>query len=277
MPEKTKTSAAKTRLLFVDDDPGVRLTLAPVLEKQGFEVRVAGSVPAALEHIASARFDVLLSDLNIHREGDGFLIISAMRHVQPKCINFILTAYPGLDNALLAIQKQVDDYLIKPADTEVLVGRIKEKLSAKPAKRPAALRRLSVILRENNVRIMQGILQAMKRDPRLGSIRLSDAERIDHIPVIFKALVIQLESEQDYLSNQTLRFAADHGQRRKSQGYGVRAVTRDFQLMSEVIFDLIHGDVLPMGAVGLASDIRRLTKSLDALMLKSLEAYEAPI
>lgn len=264
------------RLLFVDDDPSVRLTLPAVLGKQGFKVQVAASVPDALEQISSNTYDVLLSDLNIHREGDGFLIISAMRHVQPKCINLILTAYPGLDNALLAIQKQVDDYLIKPADTEVLVRRIKEKLSAKAPKRPNALRRLSSILREHNARITRDTLAAMKKDPRVGAIRLSDEERTDHLPTIFKALVTQLESEQDDLSDETLRFAAEHGKRRKKQGYGVRAATRDFQLMSEVIFDLIHSELLPLGTAGLAADMRRLTKSLDALTLKSLEAYETP-
>lgn len=124
---------------------------------------------------------------------------------------------------------------------------------------PAPLRRLASILRENNTRIMQSILSAMKRDPRVGAIRLSDEERIDHLPTIFKALVTQLESEREELGNETLRFA-EHGQLRKKQGYGVRAVTRDFQLMSEVIFDLIHADLMPMGAVGLATDMRRLTE-----------------
>jgi DNA-binding response OmpR family regulator len=267
---------AQHRLLFVDDDPSVRMTLPVILENQGFRVDVASSVPTALEKMSASTFDVLLSDLNIHREGDGFLVIGAMRHLQPKCINLILTAYPGLDNALLAIQQQVDDYFIKPTDTALLISRIKEKLGARTSGRAPVLRRLSGVLRENNVRIMQGILSAMKRDPRTAAIRLSDEARIDHWPLIFRALIEQLESETDHLSAETMRFAVEHGKRRKKEGYGVRAATRDFQLITEVVLDLIHSEVMPMGAVGLSADIRRLTKSLDALMLKSLEAYEQP-
>ena len=268
---------AKTRLLFVDDDPSVRMTLPAVLEKQGFRVDVASSIPTALEKMAATSFDVLLSDLNIHREGDGFLVISAMRQLQPQCINFVLTAYPGLDNALLAIQKQVDDYFIKPTDTAILISRIKERLGAKPAARVPLLRRLSVVLRENNQRIMQSVLTAMKRDPRTSAIRMSDEQRIDHLPTIFKALVEQLEAESDSLNGAALRFAVEHGKRRKKDGYGVRAATRDFQLIAEAVFDLIHSEVMPLGAIGLSTDLRRLIKSLDTLMVHSLGAYEQPI
>jgi DNA-binding response OmpR family regulator len=250
------------------------MTLPQILAKQGFQVQVAGTVSDALDKINSTTFDVLLSDLNIHREGDGFLVISAMRHVQPKCINLILTAYPGLDNALLAIQKQVDDYFVKPADTGVLIARIREKLAAEPARHPPTVKRLASALRENHARIMKAVLAAMKRAPQLASIRLSDEARIDHLPTIFRALVTRLESDDDHLNAETLRFAFEHGKRRKHEGYGVRAVTRDFQLMSEVIFDLIHSDLMPIGTIGLATDMHRLIKSLDLLMLKSLEAYE---
>jgi DNA-binding response OmpR family regulator len=40
-----------TRILFVDDGPSIRMMLPPVLQQQGFEVRVAGTVPEALAEI----------------------------------------------------------------------------------------------------------------------------------------------------------------------------------------------------------------------------------
>src|SRR5882757_4787173 len=110
-----------TRILFVDDEAGIRNTLKPILEYHGFEVTVASTVPEALEHMNHAGFEVLLSDLNIGQPGDGFTVVSAMRRVQPEAATFILTGYPDFESALLAIRNQVDDYLTKPAEVNNLI------------------------------------------------------------------------------------------------------------------------------------------------------------
>lgn len=117
------------RLLFVDDEPSIRLTLPPVLESHGFQVRAAGSVAEAVAEINTSRFDVLVSDLNIGEEGDGFQVVSAMRQTQPRCVTLILTGYPGFETAIEAIRHQVDDYLVKPADIDTLVSTINQKLA----------------------------------------------------------------------------------------------------------------------------------------------------
>jgi two-component system response regulator HydG len=119
----------RKRLLFVDDEPSIRLTLPAVLEDHGFSVTTAESVPDAIARIDRAQFDVLLSDLNIGQEGDGFRVVSAMRKRHPQCVNIILTGYPAFESAVLAIRHQVDDYLVKPADIDILVRTIKHKLS----------------------------------------------------------------------------------------------------------------------------------------------------
>jgi DNA-binding NtrC family response regulator len=96
------------RILFVDDEESIRITLPPVLREKGFEVGVAASVAEALAEINFEKFDVLIADLNLAEEGDGFLVVSAMRHIQPQCVNLILTGYPALETALQAIHSQVD-------------------------------------------------------------------------------------------------------------------------------------------------------------------------
>jgi DNA-binding NtrC family response regulator len=123
--------SSRDRVLFVDDEPNIRLTLPSVLARHGFEVTTAASVPAALREIQSSSFDVLLSDLNIGEEGDGFRIVSAMRSAQPRCVNVILTGYPALESAVQAIRSQVDDYLVKPADVDTIIQVLREKLAAR--------------------------------------------------------------------------------------------------------------------------------------------------
>src|SRR5438874_11972725 len=97
---------AQTRILFVDDEPSIRLTLPAILEMHGFVVRTASDVPEALALIQKEQFDVLLSDLNIGQPGDGFTIVSAMRRIQPNAVTVIITGYPAFETALEAIRKQ---------------------------------------------------------------------------------------------------------------------------------------------------------------------------
>jgi len=57
----TKTEQGN-RLLFVDDEPSIRLTLPPILQERGFQVQIAASVSEARTAIKAHKFDVLLSD-----------------------------------------------------------------------------------------------------------------------------------------------------------------------------------------------------------------------
>ncbi|HEX6803739.1 MAG TPA: response regulator [Terriglobales bacterium] len=122
---------SRDRVLFVDDEPSIRLTLPPVLEGHGFDVTTAASVSEALAEIRASRFDILLSDLNIGEEGDGFRVVSAMRSAQPRCVNVILTGYPAFESAVQAIRSQVDDYLVKPADVTTIIEVLRDKLASR--------------------------------------------------------------------------------------------------------------------------------------------------
>jgi len=264
---------AGKRILFVDDEASIRLTLPPVLEKEGFQVHVAGSVAEALVEINSYQFDVLLTDLNIGEEGDGFLVVSAMRHLQPNCVNLILTGYPAFETALQAIHNQVDDYLVKPADVESLIKTMQEKLATRDSQPTAGPKKLSAILRENSSEITRQMLQAMKRDRKIASVPLSDEERIGHLPELLNALIELLERERDEPSAAELRLAGEHGKRRKKQGYSIPTMLKDFHFLHQPVYDLIQSKLMGMDVTGLVSDLKRLEKNLHAMLEKSLEVY----
>ncbi len=160
----------RKRLLFVDDEASIRLTLPPILDKAGFDVHVAESVADALFEINSFQFDALVTDLNIGEEGDGFLVASGMRHIQPACSIFILTGYPAFETALQAIHSQVDDYLVKPVEIDNLVGALKARVE-KPATKPEA-KRISALLKENSAEIEAAILASIKREAKASSTPL---------------------------------------------------------------------------------------------------------
>jgi DNA-binding NtrC family response regulator len=122
------------RILFVDDEDSIRLTLPLVLQQRGFEVKVAGSVAEAVAKIKSNTFDVLLSDLNIGEAGDGFAVVRAIREVNAQCVAIILTGYPGFESAVEGIHHDIDDYVVKPADIDVLVATVEQRLAARGSK-----------------------------------------------------------------------------------------------------------------------------------------------
>jgi CheY-like chemotaxis protein len=68
------------RVLLVDDDSAVLAMMSQALERKGFEVVAACSVTEALRRIATESFDVLITDLHMPNPGDGFTVVSAMRH-----------------------------------------------------------------------------------------------------------------------------------------------------------------------------------------------------
>lgn len=132
-PSATRETSSGTgkRLLFVDDEPSIRLTLPAILKNNGFEVRVASTVNEAISEIGKQEFDVLLSDLNIGSERDGFDVVKAMRQAHPRCVTILLTGYPAFETAVEGIRHQIDDYVVKPADIELLVQLMNEKLMAR--------------------------------------------------------------------------------------------------------------------------------------------------
>lgn len=263
----------RKRILFVDDEPSIRLTLPPVLEENGFEVRVAGSVPEALVEINSYQFDILLSDLNIGEEGDGFLVVSAMRHLQPHCINLILTGYPAFETALQAIQNQVDDYLVKPADVEGLIASMKEKLSTRSTSIPALPQRLSVILHDNGKLLAKQLLDVIRRDPKLSELGFSDEERLAELPKLLSSFTQQLQRQDDSLTAEQLRVVANHAKRRRKQGYTLPLLARDFQALEQVVYDLIDRNLKAIDALVLLPDLRRFQRTTHAALEECLEAF----
>jgi DNA-binding NtrC family response regulator len=121
----------RKRILFVDDEPAIRATLAVILRRYGFMVAVASTVAEALEQIKKQEFDLLLSDLNIEGERDGYTVIRAMREAHPDCINIVLTGYPDEESAAEGLKLGISDYIAKPANADALVAMLAERLTGR--------------------------------------------------------------------------------------------------------------------------------------------------
>jgi DNA-binding NtrC family response regulator len=104
-----------------------------ILRRHGFAVTVAATVAQAIQEIRAQEFDILLSDLNIENPEDGYVVVRAIREINPNCVAIILTGHPGFDSVVQGIRHGVDDYVTKPAKPELLVALLREKLAERQA------------------------------------------------------------------------------------------------------------------------------------------------
>jgi len=258
----------------VDDEASIRLTLPPILEKAGFEVHVAESVPDALFEINSYQFDALITDLNIGEEGDGFLVASGMRHIQPHCKTFILTGYPAFETALQAIHSQVDDYLVKPVEVDSLIGCLKETMGVRLAKAPLAPKRVPALLKDAESQIVAQAVAAMQAGKRKDK-GLSEDTLGRFVQGFVKALAEQMQREEEALRPNALQSAAEYGQLRKKSGAPISTIAGDFRSIEDAVYRALQTGVTSAEMLTLLSDLRRFSFGVNSLIEQALQGYSA--
>ena len=264
----------KQRLLFVDDEASIRMTLPAILIQEGFDVTVAATVPEALEAMQKSSFDILLSDLNIGQPGVGFTVVSAMRRVQPEAATFILTGYPDFESALIAIRNQVDDYLTKPVDIKKMVETLKEKASGARLPHRAVLRkRISAIIRDNRDDIIERWVTKSIANPELSPISLSNNQRTDHISDLLVEIADRIERHPDTTSEDIRRVAVRHGRTRHAQGYTVPMLLVESSILEKTIAEVLEEHLLAIEISTLIRDMNQMSEAINCAVELSIRAF----
>src|SRR5579884_1143565 len=230
------------RVLLVDDNDNVRVTLKQVLELEGFEVVGAAGVNEALALIAgTTMFDVLLSDLHMPGRGDGLTVVSAMRHANPDAVTLVLSGYPEMQAATDAILLQTDEILMKPLDASSLVETIRRKLQS-PSKTAARITAsVATILENDNDKIIDAWLERVNHSKELLRIPLSTKERTGHLPLLLNDLTTRLRQPLTVDSpRRASRAAQQHGWLRRNQGYTVPLVVEESRMLQVTIFEVLQ-------------------------------------
>jgi ActR/RegA family two-component response regulator len=165
--EAVPETAANPKILLVDDNDAVRDSLRTVLEFSQFEVKTAANVAEAIHLIDTEAFDVLLSDLHLPGAGDGFTIVSAMRHRHPDAVTLLFTGYPALKEAMDAILLQADEIMVKPMPIPELLALIREKLKNRGTRRTSNTERVASILEREAQTTIADWLSRVERDDEL--------------------------------------------------------------------------------------------------------------
>jgi len=115
------------RVLVVDDEQPVRVTLKEVLSREGYVVLTASSGREALQAMRDTAIDLVMVDLKM--EGmDGLTLIEEIRQRWPATVLIILTGYATLESALKALRCGAHDYLLKPSGPEDIKRSVREGL-----------------------------------------------------------------------------------------------------------------------------------------------------
>lgn len=116
----------KRRILLVDDDLAVLLTLKAVLEFHGFEVETASSTAEAFSRLATATYQMVISDLRMETEDAGLKVIEAARRQSYDPATALLTAYPPSGEHWEG--DHGESLLIKPMGTKDLLRQVEALL-----------------------------------------------------------------------------------------------------------------------------------------------------
>jgi DNA-binding NtrC family response regulator len=107
-------------ILFVEDDPSVRSSVAETLELSGFEVRPCASAEEALPHLSAGFAGILITDVRLPKM-DGFGLLRHVIGVDPSIPVIVVTGHGDVSMAVQAMQEGAYDFIEKPFAMERLV------------------------------------------------------------------------------------------------------------------------------------------------------------
>jgi len=125
------------RLLLVEDEPGLVMTLSDRLTAEGYDVEEAGDAQTALHSATTGQFDAILLDVMLPG-GNGFDICRTLRQRGIHTPILMLTARGQVVDRVVGLKLGADDYLVKPFEMAELLARVEALLRRSHAQAPAS-------------------------------------------------------------------------------------------------------------------------------------------
>jgi DNA-binding response OmpR family regulator len=265
--------AGKPRILLVDDNEELRNAMGAFLGANKFQVTIAANVAEALHLIDTKPFDVLLTDLHMPEAGDGFTVVSAMRHTNPNAVTLVFTGYPALQEAADAILLQADEVLLKPMAMSALITVIREQLVKREVRRPTNTERVASILERDATVTINDWLDRVDGESELTCIPLSHEQRTGHLPRLLQELVHRLRVPRSLGTKQVSKAAVQHGKVRKSQGYSIPMIVEESRILQVSIFDTLQKNLSSVDFSLLLTDVMTIADECDSQLKQTLISF----
>lgn len=262
------------KVLLVDDDDTDLLLTRRALEKQNCEVVTAKSVNEAFRQITSQSFDVLLTDLHMPEPGDGFSVVTVMRHCQPDALTLVASDFPDVQKAMNAIVLQADAVLVKPFDARQLPRLVsKKRLTAKLP--PAPVKEAVATILEREVQtLMQRWLGRVEQVKELAALPLAADERTAYLPEIVKSIDTRLRIVRTVeVIDRPSPAAVAHGQVRYRQGYTAPLIVQESRLLQVSIFETIQSNLAVVDFSTVVPDIMIIADEVDSQLKQTITSF----
>jgi two-component system, OmpR family, phosphate regulon sensor histidine kinase PhoR len=118
------------RILVVDDEPNVLMTVQAILGGEGFEVDGCSGGASAIAAIRDHHFDLVLTDLKMP-DVDGLAVLAQVRKLSPDTVTVMMTGFGSVDSTINALQLGAYEYLLKPVEVPELKAAVRRALERK--------------------------------------------------------------------------------------------------------------------------------------------------
>src|SRR5437764_1008156 len=125
------------RILLIEDEPGLVLTLTDRLSKEGFAVETARDGETGLQRATTESFDAIILDVMLPRK-NGFDVCRDLRQQGSQTPVIMLTARGQVVDKVVGLKLGADDYLTKPFEMVELLARVEALLRRAPAQQSAS-------------------------------------------------------------------------------------------------------------------------------------------
>ena len=115
------------RILFVEDEPGLSLTVSDLLSAEGYSVEAAADGPLGLAKGSTREFDLIILDVMLPGK-NGFEVCRELRQQGCDTAILMLTAKTQVVDRVVGLKLGADDYLAKPFDPSELIARVEALL-----------------------------------------------------------------------------------------------------------------------------------------------------
>jgi len=152
----------RARIIVIDDDESIRKTLSTILEEEGYVVDTADSGKEAIVKTNASFYNLALIDVRL-LDMDGTELLIRIKDTVPRMRKIIMTGFPTVHNAIEAVNRNADAYLVKPFDVGKALFVIREQLKKQEEERRFGQDRVTEFIetrvRELNTEKMNGIAE----------------------------------------------------------------------------------------------------------------------
>jgi hypothetical protein len=185
----------------------------------------------------------------------------------------LLSSFPEMEAAAHAILLQADTILVKPMDISALVDAISKRLSDGP---PGfhMIETVATILERSSTECIDDWFEQVRRDSKLMTVPLTREQRCGHLPQVFLDLVSRLTVDLPLgVAGPLSTAAADHGMRRRKQGYSASMLVEESRILQVCIFHTLQQNLSNINFSILLYQVMTIADEVDSQLRQAMDCY----